>query len=97
MANTKPVRIKTISEFHRLRELPKPEHPSISVVDYGAVTHRPGSFIFDYYSISIKRRVNGKLFYGQQQYDFDEGIMFFIAPNQVLRVECHAFSSNVLQ
>ena len=27
-------RIKTISEFHRLRGLPKPEHPLISVVDY---------------------------------------------------------------
>lgn len=25
--------------------------------------------------------------YGQQEYDFDEGIMYFMAPNQVLRVE----------
>src|SRR5699024_1587116 len=25
--------------------------------------------------------------YGQQQYDFDEGVMSFIAPNQVLRIE----------
>lgn len=25
--------------------------------------------------------------YGQQQYDFDEGVMYFLAPNQVLRVE----------
>lgn len=28
-----PLRIKTISEFHRLRGLPKPEHPLISVVN----------------------------------------------------------------
>lgn len=26
------------------------------------------------------------MFYGQQQYDFDEGVMYFMAPNQVLRV-----------
>jgi len=27
-----------------------------------------------------------KMFYGQQQYDFDEGILYFMAPNQILRV-----------
>lgn len=27
------------------------------------------------------------MFYGQQKYDFDEGVMYFMAPNQVLRVE----------
>lgn len=26
------------------------------------------------------------MFYGQQQYDFDEGVMYFMAPNQLLRV-----------
>ena len=26
------------------------------------------------------------MFYGQQQYDFDEGVLYFMAPNQVLRV-----------
>ena len=87
MPGTQPVRIKTIAEFHRIRNLPEPEHPLISVVDYGAMTPKHGSVIFDFYSISIKRGVNGKLFYGQQQYDFDEGVMFFMAPNQVLRVE----------
>ncbi len=27
------------------------------------------------------------MIYGQQTYDFDEGVMFFIAPNQLLRIE----------
>jgi AraC-like DNA-binding protein len=43
------------------------------------------SVVSSYYTISIKRGV-GKMFYGQQQYDFDEGVMYFMAPNQVLRV-----------
>lgn len=30
-------RIKTISDFHRLRNLPPPEHPLISVVDVSAI------------------------------------------------------------
>lgn len=84
-------RIKTISEFHRLRNLPKPLHPLISVVDYADV-QRPEdigetNWVLDFYQVSIKRGINGKMKYGQQQYDFDEGVMFFIAPNQVFRIE----------
>ena len=86
MANTAPVRIKSITEFHRLRGLPPPQHPLISVVDYAAMDTVEGSVVFDYYSISIKRGV-GKMMYGQQPYDFDEGVMYFMAPNQVLKVE----------
>ena len=88
MANTKSIRIKTISEFHRMRSLPPPVHPLVSVVDYSVMTHPTGSSaaVFDFYSISIKRGV-GKMFYGQQAYDFVEGVMYFMAPNQVLRIE----------
>jgi len=91
MANTKPVRIKTISEFHRLRGLPKPEHPLISVIDLETVDHEntmePEHLILDFYSISIKRCISTKFKYGQQEYDFDEGVMFFIAPSQVFGIE----------
>ncbi|EGJ99191.1 helix-turn-helix domain-containing protein [Dysgonomonas gadei] len=84
-------RIKTISEFHRLNNLPAPEHPLFSIVDYGMVI-RPEdiaemSFVFDFYQIAIKRGVNAKIKYGQQEYDFDEGIMSFISHNQILRIE----------
>jgi len=81
-----PTRIKTIADFHKLRGLPAPEHPLISVIDYQALNPLPGSFVFDFYSISVKRGV-GKLRYGQQEYDFDEGVMYFISPGQVLTVE----------
>jgi len=85
-----PVRIKTISEFHQFRGLSKPEHPLISVVDYGAINHdvdiKELSWILDFYSISIKRTSNAMIKYGQQEYDFDEGVMFFMAPGQVFSV-----------
>lgn len=88
MTKSKPIRIKSISEFHRLRGLPLPDHPLISVIDYREMSYIEGSVIFDFYSISIKRGVTGKIVYGQQQYDFDEGVMYFIAPNQVFgRIE----------
>ena len=91
MKSKAPVRIKTISEFHKLRNLPKPEHPLISVIDYAQIEHHPGkdpdSWTMDFYSISMKRTTHSKIRYGQQEYDFDEGIMFFMAPGQVLRLE----------
>lgn len=91
MSNIKTQRVKTISEFHQLRDLPKPEHPLISVVNYADVKRPPDidstNWVFDFYQISIKRGMNAKMRYGQQEYDFDEGVMFFIAPNQVFRIE----------
>lgn len=85
-----PIRIKTISEFHQFRGLPKPEHPLISVVDYSTIKHdvdiKELSWVLDFYSISAKRTSNAKITYGQQKYDFDEGVMFFMAPGQVFSV-----------
>jgi AraC family transcriptional regulator, transcriptional activator of pobA len=86
-----PFRIRTISQYHQVMGLPKPQHPLISVINFESIKHLPCdkslSIVFDFYSISLKRNFNGKMKYGQQQYDFDEGIMFFISPNQVFGIE----------
>jgi AraC family transcriptional activator of pobA len=87
---TKPIRVRTITEGHRLLGLPKPAHPLISVVAYTAL-HPPSEeiatqgVVFDFYYISLKRGFSNKFYYGQQQYDFDEGLLYFVAPNQVVR------------
>jgi len=85
------VRIRSITEYHRFRGLPKPEHPLISLVDYALVQfpedEKAVNIVMDFYSIALKRDIGAKLHYGQQMYDFDEGLMSFIAPGQVLRLE----------
>lgn len=90
MPNAQPYRIKTISEYHQVMGLPKPEHPLISVIDLDTIEHQhgpsPTTVVFDFYSISLKRNFNAKIKYGQQKYDFDEGIMFFMAPGQVFGI-----------
>lgn len=82
-------RANTIAEFHALWGLPKPEHPLISVVDFSKAKPQsiPESVIFGCYYIAIKRNLDFKFVYGQQEYDFDEGVMLFIAPNQVVRIK----------
>ena len=83
-------RFTTISEFHAFVQLPKPQHPLLSVVDVGTVPHRAGedpmSMVLDFYSISVKRMHNVHVHYGQQPFDFNEGILSFMAPNQVFSI-----------
>jgi AraC-like DNA-binding protein len=84
-------RLKSITEFHRVKGLQPPEHPLISVVNYASLEFHPENnsinWVLDFYSISLKRDLTVKFRYGQQQYDFDEGVMFFIAPGQVFSIE----------
>ncbi|GAA4511785.1 helix-turn-helix domain-containing protein [Sphingobacterium thermophilum] len=84
-----PYPVKTIQEFHRLHGLSQPSHPLISVVSYPDL-HRDNygnidRLLLGIYVISLKRGVN-KLYYGQQEYDFDEGVLYFMAPGQMLKV-----------
>ena len=84
----KPFRIKSITEIHRVAGIEKPNHPLISIVDVSKFTNDAdvNSVIFDFYAVSLKRGCDN-LLYGQQKYDFDEGLMAFIAPGQILRGE----------
>ena len=84
-------RVKSIAEFNKMKGLPSPQHPLISLFNYGSfecskeIHHK--NFVFDFYHISIKRSIGATFKYGQNHYDFDDGVMFFIAPNQVFGIE----------
>lgn len=84
-----PYQMKTISQYHQVLGIAKPEHPLVSVISMDDFKPPAGnsriSVVFDFYVISLKRNFEGKIkyTYGQQAYDFDEGVMFFIAPKQV--------------
>ena len=88
-----PYKLKTISDYHQALGISKPAHPLVSVINLDEFKPPEGnsriSVVFDFYLISIKRNLSGKIKYnyGQQSYDFDEGVMFFIAPNQVFSFE----------
>lgn len=84
-------RVKTITEVHDLFGFEKPQHPLITVLpidermtkfDYGQ-----GRYTFDFYQISLKEGIRGTLSYGRNSYDFHEGVMTFIKPDQVVAVE----------
>ena len=80
---------KSISDYHRIAGLPKPKHPLVSLVNYADVRYQSTeaeiTMVSPYYSVAMKKGING-MRYGQQPYDFDEGVMAFVAPGQVITV-----------
>ncbi|NBB28788.1 AraC family transcriptional regulator [Cellulophaga sp. BC115SP] len=88
MEKSNPIRVSSISELHRLLQLPKPLHPMISLVDNAKMSrdfdfmYHP--FFLDFYKISYKYSTNGRMGYGQGFYDFSEGGLMFTAPNQLI-------------
>lgn len=87
----KTFRFNSIAEFHAFCNLPAPEHPLISLIDYSKVSYPVDEselkWIQHFYSIGLKRNVSGRFNYGQQQYDFDSGVLTFISPLQFLKLE----------
>lgn len=80
--------VHSISEQHRILSLPRPDHPLVSVFNFDDMQYsadeRYRNLVLDMYCISIKRNLQAKIRYGQGYYDFDEGVMLFTAPNQVI-------------
>jgi AraC-like DNA-binding protein len=82
---------KTLSAYLEYLELPRPEHPMISVFTALGDGFLPcpkessPPITNDCYTISFKKFVQGDLTYGRTKYDFTNGALFFIAPRQVLQ------------
>lgn len=82
---------KTLSAYLEHIQLPRPEHPMLSVMFATGESFLPcpkessPPITNDCYSISLKKIVKGDLNYGRTKYDFTNGALIFIAPKQVLQ------------
>lgn len=89
--NHPPYKFETIAQLHRVLELPKPRHPMISVIDFEKIKcfseEHLRSVSYNFYCVAVKKNFEGKMKYGQNNYDFDEGLMTFFAPGQVITTE----------
>ena len=100
---------KTLSAYFDYMQLPRPEHPMLSVLFATGESFLPcpkessPPITNDCYSISLKKIVKGSLTYGRTKYDFTNGALIFIAPRQVLQwdssvvFEQKGFSINFLR
>jgi len=88
-----PVKIyvDTITEFHRLNNLPDPKDPVLSVLRFEDLSWKPEdlstSVVRNFYIIALKKNTNTKFTYGQEEINFDEGVLHFMSPKQVITIE----------
>lgn len=68
--------------------MPKPPHPLVALVNYdiGRKNRENAgrSFLNDFYKVSFKEDFRGQVKYGQGYYDFEQGGLAFLAPNQLI-------------
>ncbi len=87
------IEIDSISQLHKSLGLPRPNHPLVSMFHQSQVGEQVYNEVtqmqlrFGLYIISMKDGANCKIGYGQTTYDFDDGTMTFIAPNQQVHIE----------
>lgn len=79
-------KFRSLSEFHKMFGLPKPEHPLVSFIRMEEMKMPdevlPDYLALDFYKIAYKDTL-GQAKYGQHHYDFGEGGLVFTAPGQL--------------
>lgn len=81
--------IKTIADYFKLRNC-EVLHPLVGIVDFDNVSKSGytnmayDGFHYSCYAIFLKDAVGCKLMYGGNAYDYDEGTLVFMAPNQTI-------------
>lgn len=81
----------SIQEFHKYMSWPPPEHPMFGLVSLASadIPHRGSSqpITTDFYIISLKYVISGKMAYGRTSIDFTRGSLLFYAPRQTIQWE----------
>jgi len=86
------ISINSIAEVHEFFQLEKPKHPLISILrvsnDLADLDIEEFKYSLGLYQISLKDNCPFTISnYGRNSYDYQEGSMVFMAPNQVIEIE----------
>lgn len=85
------ISINSISDLYKLSGLSKPKHPLIGLINLDEIDftspQESTNLVLNFYTISLKKCEGSKMKYGQNYYDFDEGMLAFMEPGQVISSE----------
>lgn len=87
----KSIHVSTIEELHKYLGYKRPLNSLISIINMSRFVF-PKEYIFkkittDFYTVFIKNRCFGKLIYGRNLYDFQDGVLAFMGPRQSFVLE----------
>jgi AraC-like DNA-binding protein len=91
---------KTISDYRECRGMSSPLHPLICIDrdEYDGENDSCHSgleaFSTEFYSITMKKIVSGRLAYGHTDYDFRSGVLMFLKPEVVCEIEDLRYKSS---
>jgi AraC-like DNA-binding protein len=91
---------RTISEYRELNGLSSPLHPLFSFDrskydgESSCGTGKVEAFSTDFYSITMKKIISGKIAYGHTEHDYSSGVLTFLKPGVVCELEELKFKSN---
>jgi AraC-like DNA-binding protein len=82
------LQIRSVSELHQLLEIGKPLHPLVSVIKHTKdmnLNFEAGLKVNNkLYFISLKENLQYNFKYGRKSYDFQEGTLVFMRPQQII-------------
>lgn len=92
------IRLESISQLNALFQQTAPTHPLIAMIDFSKMEKHEKieeiKLTCGFYSVMFKNHCANKLKYGKEYYDFQEGTLMCIAPNQIITIENDANSEN---
>ncbi|NEQ55701.1 MAG: AraC family transcriptional regulator, partial [Leptolyngbya sp. SIO3F4] len=78
-------------QVHQFLGLSDPEHPLITVIRANAIKNveklSDVKIVLDLFQIMLKKGNCGKMNYGRNSYDYEQGTLVFTAPGQVLQFD----------
>jgi AraC family transcriptional activator of pobA len=84
---TVTLHFETISQLHQAIGIAKPRHPLFSIIRFEDFPEFKNEqrvrLISDFYQITLKKECPCKIQYGQNAFDFDEGVISCFAPKQI--------------
>ena len=84
------IHIETISDMHKMLPQASVKHPLVSVVDFSKYQLQLNSgtkITLGFYSVMFKNFCSNKMKYGQQPYDFNDGSLICISPQQIISLD----------
>ena len=79
----------TVNEYNKAMGI-ETFHPLVTLVDFSKSNFQgefPEGHNFGFYTIFLKEQKCGDLKYGRNYYDYQEGTLVFLAPDQIVRIE----------
>jgi AraC-like DNA-binding protein len=80
---------KTITELYTTNGFPPPENPLLGLVTFDDIRgckFVETEFTLGFYKIALKKVISGTVMYGKTKYDHDNGSVFFLKPNQIIKM-----------